>query len=276
MKNICVLCVVLLFLVSCANQDVNKLVNSSTTDINTEFSVESETKHNIIGEYICQGYMYEEFMDEYPEFVPSINFYDDGSCKLRVYYIGGVDDVKGEYSVKGDEIHVKLDLEWTFFEGTDSAGLPYMDDEYIFTITDEDHLVIDREFYVVHAKESFVRISAEPEITTEPEYDIIGKYVCSSDYYNDSSWAIPYIKFLKEGHCMLFVDQEGGREIWGQYKIEENRIYVSELRFRYLEMIDEVRDNMEHEYVFTIVDEDHLTIDRGFFNVQAGDTFVRR
>ena len=152
---------------------------------------------------------------------------------------------------------------------------------YIFEITNENDLVGDRTFYAVSVDDPFVRMSVEPEPTTEPEYDIIGKYVCSNDYYDDPTysmthpWPIPYIKFLKEGHCMLFVDQEGGREIWGQYRIEGNKIYVYELQFRYLEMIDEVRDNMAHEYVFTIVDEEHLTIEPGFFDVQAGNTFVR-
>ena len=272
--------IIFLFLVGCKTQNV-EMPEENLSTITWDTETELEEEYDIIGEYICQGEIYDQFKDDAFEYIPAVRFYEDGNCMLRVYYIGGVDDVEGVYNVAGNEIHVQLDLEWTLFEGTVSDGVPYMDDEYIFEITDEDHLVIDRECYVVNAEDPFVRISTEPEPTTEPEYDIIGRYVCSNDYYDDPTyymthpWPIPYIKFLKEGHCMLFVDQEGGREIWGQYRIEGNKIYVYELQFRYLEMIDEVRDNMAHEYVFTIVDEEHLTIEPGFFDVQAGDSFVK-
>lgn len=279
MKKFFIILWTILLLSSCVTGDPNV----PPDDNNTMESNESNFHYSILGKYVCSSAYFsdEYFTTMHQESVPSISFYDNGNCLLMVNYLEGCCNVKGVYSVDDDKIHVQLDLEWTLFEGTDEAGLPYMDDEYIFEITDEDHLVIDRGFYSVNARDPFVRISTEPETTTEPEYDIIGKYVCSNDYYDDPtysmthSWPIPYIKFLKEGHCMLFVDQEGGREIWGRYRIEGNKIHVYELKFRYLEMIDEVRDNMAHEYVFTIVDEEHLTIEPGFFDVQAGDGFVK-
>ena len=74
---------------------------------------------------------------------------------------------------------------------------------------------------------------------------------------------------------MLFVDQGDGQEAWGNYRIEDSKIYVTELHFRYLADEDPIRDNMELAYVFTVMDEDHLMIDPGFYNVQAGDIFIR-
>ena len=271
---------ILLFLVGCKEQNM-EMPEENLSTIAWDTETEQEEEYDIIGEYICKGEIYDQFKDDAFEYIPAVRFYEDGNCMLRVYYIGGVDDVEGVYIVDGNEIHVQLDLEWSLFEGTVSDGVPYMDDEYIFEITDEDHLVIDREYYVVNAGDPFVRISTEPETTTEPEYDIIGKYVCSNDYYDDPTysvthpWPVPCIKFLKEEHCALFVDREDGqRIIWGQYSLEGNQIQI-ELRFYPSDERDPIRENMAHEYVFTIVDEEHLTIEPGFFDVQTGDTFVR-
>ena len=169
MKKLCMIFCVFLFLFAlngCTDQEINPLDPPDTDAADVNATVAATTPESMIGEYICRNDTYNAFIAEYPEYIPSINFYDDGACKLRVYYIGGVTDVFGIYEIKKNEIHVKVDLSWTIFEGTDDAGLPYMDDEYIFTITDEEHLTIDREYYTVHAGDPFERISAEPETTT--------------------------------------------------------------------------------------------------------------
>lgn len=271
--------VIILFLFGCADQDAQI---PETTGEKTEASAGTSIKpeYNIIGEYICQGEIYDQFKEEAYEYIPSINFYEDGSCRLRVYYIGGVSNVEGVYYIDENRIYVKVDLLYTNFQDS-VTGENYMDDEYVFTIIDEDYLVIDRGFYVVNAEDPFVRISTEPDRSIEPTYDMLGKYVCSSEYYNEEYMAehpeaVTFLSLLKENRCTLYVDYlNGRRKIGGKYKIEGDKIYIYELAFLFEGDEDFVRDNMDDEYVFTIIDEDHLVIDKGYFAVQAGDSFVK-
>lgn len=273
-RLIAIVSIMLVVLLGCEGKNIQKLTETDTETL-------TKQEYNIMGTYICKGEIYNQFIDEYEEYIPAIRFYEDGKCVLRVYYIGGVSEVEGVYCIKNSEVLVDIDLLYTIFRDS-GTGEKYMDDEYIFTITDEDHLVIDRSFYEVNPGDSFVRISEDLEISTapEPEHNVLGRYICSSAYYDDAYIAvhieeIPSIMFLKDSRCSFYVDQKGGEEVWGKYRIEGDKIYVSELRFFPTDEPDPVRDNMDKEYVFTIVDEDHLTIDKGFYNVQAGDTFVR-
>ena len=267
----------ILLLLGCADQNVQ---TSGISGEIPEASADTSTKkseYNIIGEYICKGEIYDQFKEEAYEYIPSINFYEDGSCRLWVYYIGVVTGIRGIYNINENKIYVHLDFDRTVFE---NSGDQYMDDEYIFTITEEDQLIIDRGFYVVNAEDLFVRTSTEPENTTEAEYDIIGKYICNNDYYNDEYISlylesVSYVTFYEYGHCKTYIDYlEGGQEVWGKYSLEGNQVKVA-LRFFPTDEPDPIRENMDDEYVFTIIDEDHLVIDKGYFAVQAGDSFVK-
>lgn len=283
MKKILIIFCIFLSLSACASNDLtNKGESGELIYSSDSMEITSEKKNDIIGKYICTSeYFSNEYFQLHNESVPFIIFYEDDTCTLSVNYFEGVTNIKGKYEIKEKEINVKLDLQWTIFEGTDSVGLSYMNDEYIFTITDENHLVINRGYYSVNAGDSFMKTTTESDFTTVPESenDMLGKYICSSFYYDEAYTAshmntIPSILLLKDGICSIYVDHEGGRKIRGSYRIEGDKIYVSELRFSLMQE-DPLKAYMDEEYVFTIVDEDHLTIDKGFYNVQAGDTFVR-
>lgn len=286
MKRLYLLFAIIMLLSGCSKPIANEPVEStfestfeSTSGVKDEFV--------IIGKYVCKNQSYEGFGEEC---TPKMNFYEDGTCRMLVNYFEGVTYVEGEYSVASGKVFVKLNFTDTIFE---DSGTKYMDDTYVFSIEDDDHITIDRNVYAVQSKDSFVRISEPPEETTEMNPYIVGKYVCSSDYYNDeyalnSATSIPYFRFYKGYECDLYVDHDDDSYFWvehdaeskqiirGVYKItDDGKIKIS-LHFRPSIMGEHpLADKMDSEYTLTLVDEDHLVIDHGFFNVKDGDVFAR-
>ena len=121
--------------------------------------------------------------------------------------------------------------------------------------------------------------------SSKPEFKILGQYVCDSDYHRDDfnvqhPESVPFITFRDDGNCSLYVNYLNGCEyVHGTYSIENDRIQV-ELDFHgtYFEgKIDPATGGpwMDNHYVFQIIDDNQIIIDREFYTVNAGDTFVR-
>ena len=118
--------------------------------------------------------------------------------------------------------------------------------------------------------------------STMPEFNILGKYVCFSDYHKDKNIIknpddIPSITFYENGKCNLFVAYFGG--VWdvnGLYEIKEDTIKVElDLHGTPFEGIDTAGNPyMDAIYIFNIIDNDKLIIDKGFYSVYAGDPFI--
>ena len=118
----------------------------------------------VSGDYICfnDEYYNNAFFTKHPDAIPSITFYNDGSCKFVVNYLEGVCDVGGFYHVDKDFVYIELELSDTIFVDKET-GEKYMDDQYVFTIINIDKIIIDRDCYAVNAGDSFVRIARQTD-----------------------------------------------------------------------------------------------------------------
>jgi hypothetical protein len=116
----------------------------------------------VLGEYTCSNDMYynSEFYITHPDAIPSITFYDDGSCKFIINYSEGICNVEGYYCIDEDYIYIGLELSNTIFLDKET-GEKYMDDQYVFTIVNSDTIVIDKDCYAVYAGDSFVRLDRQ-------------------------------------------------------------------------------------------------------------------
>jgi hypothetical protein len=141
---------------------------------------------SVYGKFVCASDYFNdgEYFTRFPEDIPAITFQEDGSCELKVNYLQGMAIVFGIYSVEEKQVLVELDLNNTFSEvyvidndgnifvelrpnhivfiasGDDpyhEPGTKFMDDQYIFDIVANNHIIIDRGFYVVNAGDSFLK-----------------------------------------------------------------------------------------------------------------------
>ena len=115
-------------------------------------SVPSPTlEFNIGGTYICTADQFsnDEFFFSYPMAIECIAFYKNGRCIIRGNYWEGTHDIAGDYSVDGDNVLVKLDLD------AQDTFLQRGDDELFFYIISDDEIIIDRPFYSSAAGDSF-------------------------------------------------------------------------------------------------------------------------
>ena len=168
MKKIFIILCFILLLSGCKiNNSISSTYNdpsdySPSSSAQSEPSdTSSEVEFSALGRFVCvSDYHLTEEMLKYPEFIPAITFYEDGTCNLFVAYFHGTCNVKGVYSKDGSHVKVELDLRGTLFEGTDQAGFPYMNDKYIFTIVSDERIIIDKGFYSVDAGDPFVKSSS--------------------------------------------------------------------------------------------------------------------
>ena len=111
---------------------------------------------NITGKFLCSS----DYHKQPNTSVPSIAFSGDGHCILSFNYYEGGCDMQGKYRMDGDKIYVYLNFDNTIFEdsGTEYRDLDYMSDNYIFTIVNDNELMINRGCYSVNANDSFVRV----------------------------------------------------------------------------------------------------------------------
>lgn len=117
-----------------------------------------QTKFNISGKYICSNdYFNNEPFIKYSDYIPTITFYDNSSCSLLVHYGGGKTDVNCSYFIKEDIIQVKLNIKGSFFDAPDAEGYPFMEEQYNFTIIDNNHITINKGFYTVDSGDLFIK-----------------------------------------------------------------------------------------------------------------------
>ena len=113
----------------------------------------------------------------------------------------------------------------------------------------------------------------------------IGKFQCAGDNYKDDYYllnqeSIPYIFFKKYGECVMGINYlEGGCDIPGKYVITDDKITVK-LDFSSSILDETVADENNHffitdTYIFTIIDENTISIDHMCYGVNPGDIFVR-
>lgn len=112
----------------------------------------------------------------------------------------------------------------------------------------------------------------------DTDYYIEGTYTCSNEYFSNLSTASS-ICFSKDGDCVISVNYSGGIcNVEGKYYILDNKIYVK-LNFDntiFEDTGDEYKDvdYMSDEYVFTVVNDNEIKINRGCYAVNANDVFV--
>ena len=128
----------------------------------------------------------------------------------------------------------------------------------------------------------FIRIYSREKTASEAvasEKYISGKYIWDDPGISGEG-STPCIYFADDGDCILFVDySEGGSDIEGRYYIADGKIYVN-LDFSntiFEDTGDEYTDIdfMADKYVFTIVNDSEIVINRGCYAVMANDKFVR-
>jgi len=245
---------------------------------------------DISGTYICSSdYHSDEFSVIYSDTIPSVSFYDNGICEFIVNYFEGTCIIIGNYTVEGNYVKVSLDFRGTIFEINEDpyTGEKYMDDEYIFTIINNNKLIIDRAYYTVEAEDPFVKTEFPREQTGLPRIDISGTYIYSPRDYGSAEFfakypdAIPSISFYDERVCKLLVNYFEGEYIivTGNYNIEGSFIKVS-LDFR--DTIFEINEDsyigekyMDDEYRFVIIANNDIRIDKGFYAVEPGAPFIK-
>lgn len=285
-----ILCILAMLMLGCSSPTPD-----SSSDTSDKYEDYDYKDYNIVGKYKCDNRYFKQFEEESPEYISAINFYEDGTCLFHVYYIGGIANLNGVYDIDNGTISVKVDLKNTVLETPPDSEIQYMDDQYVFSITDENTLAIDRGCYVIDADDSFIKVSSEPDaLAPEPEYDILGTYLCSGDQYNGQPKnSIPYIKFYKEGKCQIyaalsdedkyFMNESNEQceiedSVSGKYHFGENCIYITDLYFFPVAAevdVHPLKKVFPEEFVCTIVDDESIVIDKGFYKVNDGDTFVR-
>ena len=112
------------------------------------------------------------------------------------------------------------------------------------------------------------------------EQILSGKYICDSDYHKDDFFkeypeSTPYILFRKNGTCEVFVNYlEGGCIMQGVYA-EAGKEIVVNLDFAGTIFEGTGTEYMDDRYTFTVIHEDKMVIDKGFYTVAPGDAFVK-
>lgn len=159
MKNKKMKVVILVIISLCLLTSVVILVNYiSSNKLQNKPGDNKLYEFNIIGKYICSNdYWKDDFFIKNPQKVPFILFESNNKCSILVNYLGGLENVKCSYSKEKDTVKVKVDLKGTPFDGTYNDGRPYMEDEYIFNIIDDNNIVIDKGFYTVNAGDYFIK-----------------------------------------------------------------------------------------------------------------------
>ena len=110
---------------------------------------------DIQGSYVCAGdYYKDEFFSKNPQNIPSIAFFSQNKCELKVNYFEGIAVISGVYVIEGENVLVDIELDDTIFE---ENGVKYMPDSYCFRFISEEQLVVDNGFYGVNDGDIFVK-----------------------------------------------------------------------------------------------------------------------
>lgn len=105
----------------------------------------------IVGKYICSSdYFSNDYFIEYPECIPYIVFYDNGACEVLINYLEGIVTFSGDYHIQDTIVKVQFEFKGSIFEGDN--------DEYCFSILDENCIRIEQDCYTVQAGDLFKRM----------------------------------------------------------------------------------------------------------------------
>ena len=126
----------------------------------------------------------------------------------------------------------------------------------------------------------FSSLSMPPESSSDPaahSTNMLGRYVCTNDYIESSRdffdyypEYIPSITLNEDGSCELLVNYlEGIYIAHGTYRIEDKQVIVD------MEADAIAAVQLDSQYIFEIVDENHIIIDRGFSVAESGDSFFK-
>ncbi len=127
--------------------------------------------------------------------------------------------------------------------------------------------------------ESKISESSE-EIVKPLNYQVSGKYICNSDIYKAEffegySEAIPAVIFNEDGRCELIVNyMEGLCSVYGTYCVQENQVIVN-VNLDGTIFEESGTKYMNDQYVFKIMSNNEIVIDRGYYAVKAGDKFIK-
>ena len=227
------------------------------------------TNINIMGKYVCSNDYIDndDHFKEFPEDIPTINFYQEGGCELTINYLEGVCVAAGAYSVEGNKLVIKINFEGTIFEGT---GAEYMNEQYVFDIIHDDKIITQEDFSVARSGDAFLKVS------DTPDYRIFGEYICASDYFADficedkSS-----IIFNRNRSCEFRISNgEGTFSAWGIYRVDENQISV-DLNVSGTGLEETGDERMDSQYGFSILNEEKIAIDKRLYVVNNGDFFIK-
>ena len=163
MKKIFVALFLMFFISGCAGNETSIPVDLTepSAEVSDTPATSSDTsptqEFNIEGTYICTGDFYSdnESFISFPESIPHVTFYENGTCKIRADYYEGLRELIGDYSVDGDCVFVKLDSQELF----SPEDWVEMDNEFVFNIINDDKITIDRQFYMVAAGDPFTRLT---------------------------------------------------------------------------------------------------------------------
>ena len=156
-----ILFISVLFTLGCQQNIENSDAKNTSSTLNNSNKISEDafdiSKFDVLGTFICSDESFKtEFHKKYPSTIPLIAFYEAGTCHFRINYSEGMFDVSGFYTVESNNIKVKLNLNNTIFMDA-KTGEKYMDDQYVFTIMNNNKIVIDRECYAVNSGDLFVK-----------------------------------------------------------------------------------------------------------------------
>ena len=114
-------------------------------------------------------------------------------------------------------------------------------------------------------------------------FSIIGKYICDNDDFKEEPFIeysdyIPAVTFYNNKICNLLVYYGDGKvDVSCSYDIKENMIQVKlNLSGTFFDAPNEEGYPFLNDfYIFNIVDNNHIVIDKGFYTVDDGDAFVK-
>lgn len=282
------ICVVVL-ITGCAktisdDQATDTVLPAETEAESTDKAEKSYTVEEIAGEYLCSNEYYSDynFRDDTTDRL-NVIFDMNHGCSMRIHYFEGACTVYGNYTLNSDKICADFDYDMTVMQDV-KTGLAFIDSQFVFTVCEDGSIYIDKGFYTVAAGDKFVKALSDIQPVADPDADnpLLGTFTCDSGYYRDhgplaENGEKPSFTFLKGGCCYIRIDNEnGGGSICAEYSYDDKKVYVDKLRYTVGgEYPQALSDLVPGEYVLEITDGDTLTVDRGFYNVAAGDEFTR-
>ena len=253
-KILCFLFVCLFVCFSACAKSIETLT-SSNTDTSNKISGEEFSKiHDIVVQCVTNGYEFEEkqvvpidkllwgfsvfeltdandlaqkFWETYKTGFGKFKIPKEELKKyLESRYSVLVDDSKSEY-IEGDFIKISStptepsSIVITSFlvqgnrivvEGYEVSGALDGEDSYIY-LYERDYEICIENFRTDNYKFIYYKIS---DFSSKVEFDVLGKYICESDYWKGESSDPPFIMFYNDGSCVFEIDYlEGACNVEG-------------------------------------------------------------